>query len=95
MAELLNTDALHHGLDQLPGWEGTLEGIAKTYVFDDFAQALAFVNRVGDEAERVNHHPDITVRWNKVTLELSTHSAGGVTQNDLDLAAKIEGLPTA
>jgi ribonuclease D len=95
MADLLNPDALHHALDRLEGWSGTGEGIAKSYEFRDFAEALAFVNRVGELAEDMNHHPDIEIRWNKVRLGLVTHSAGGVTQADLDLAARIEGLSTA
>jgi 4a-hydroxytetrahydrobiopterin dehydratase len=58
----------------------------------DFAGALAFVNRVGALAEAADHHPDIDIRWNKVTLRLSTHSAGGLTELDLALAAQIDGL---
>ena len=61
--------------------------------FRDFAEALAFVNRVGALAEEANHHPDIDIRWNTVTLRLSTHSAGGViTDRDHELAARIDGL---
>lgn len=93
MADVLNPDALHQGLDQLDGWEGTLEGISKTYRFADFAEAIAFVNRVAEKAEAANHHPDISVSWNKVTLDLVTHSAGGVTQADLDLAERIDANP--
>lgn len=93
MADVLNPDALHHALAELDGWSGTVDGISKTYTFSDFAEAMRFVNWVADLAEEVNHHPDITVRWNKVTCELVTHSAGGVTQNDVDLAAKIDQIP--
>jgi 4a-hydroxytetrahydrobiopterin dehydratase len=60
---------------------------------DDFAGALAFVNLVGEIAERANHHPDIEIRWNTVTLRLSTHSAGGITSADLELAKQIDALP--
>lgn len=59
----------------------------------DFAAALEYVNEVGRLAEARNHHPDISISWNKVTLRLSTHSAGGLTHLDLDLAAEIDGLP--
>jgi 4a-hydroxytetrahydrobiopterin dehydratase len=59
----------------------------------DFAAALAFVNAVGAEAEQRNHHPDIDIRWNTVTLVLSTHSEGGLTEADFDLAAVISRLP--
>jgi len=58
----------------------------------DFAEALAYVNAVGALAEEANHHPDIDLRWNTVRLVLSTHSAGGLTAFDLDLAAAIDGL---
>ena len=90
MADLLNPDALHHGLDQLHGWDGDRSGINKTYRFADFAEAIAFVNRVAGIAEGMNHHPDIHLSWNEVRLEVVTHSVGGVTQNDLDLAARID-----
>jgi 4a-hydroxytetrahydrobiopterin dehydratase len=95
MADLLNPDALQHALDRLDGWEGTTEGIERHYRFPDFAAAMRFVNRVAELAEELNHHPDIDVRWNTVRLGLVSHSAGGVTQADLDLAAKIDGLSTA
>lgn len=93
MADVLNPDALHHGLDTLDGWTGTLEGITKTFTFADFAESMRFVSWVADLAEDVNHHPDIHVSWNTVRLDLVTHSAGGVTQQDLDLAEKVEQIP--
>ena len=59
----------------------------------DFVEALAFVNKVGELAEAANHHPDIDIRWNKVTLRLTTHSEGStITDKDRDLAAQIDGL---
>ncbi len=62
-------------------------------MFADFAQAIAFVNRVAEAAEAANHHPDITVHgWNKVRLELSTHSEGGLTEADFGMAARIDPL---
>ena len=61
-------------------------------VFRDFVAALAFVNRVGELAEVAGHHPDIDIRWNRVRLALVTHSAGGLTQADLDLAGQIDSL---
>ena len=57
-----------------------------------FADALAYVNAVGALAEEMNHHPDIDIRWNRVTLRLSTHDAGGLTQADLELARRIDAL---
>lgn len=65
----------------------------REWKFEDFAQALAFVNRVADVAEAANHHPDILLHgWNKVSLELSTHSEGGLTEADFEMAARIDRL---
>ena len=74
-------------------WERQGGQIVKTHRGKDFAEALAYVNAVGALAEEVNHHPDIEISWNVVTLRLSTHSAGGITQLDLDLARRIDALP--
>lgn len=93
MTDVLNPDALHHALSDLPGWTGTLDGITKTYTFGDFAESMRFVRWVAELAEEENHHPDIHVSWNTVRLELVTHSAGGVTQNDVDLAEKLDQIP--
>ena len=69
--------------------EGALE---RTFQFDDFVAALAFVNRVGELAEAENHHPDIAIHYNRVTLRWWTHTAGGITDRDRDLAVKTSGL---
>lgn len=90
MADVLNADALHHGLDQLDGWEGDLGGIRKTWKYRDFAEAMVFTNRVAELAEAAGHHPDIDIRWNEVTLTFVTHSAGGVTQQDLEMAEQVD-----
>jgi len=77
----------------MAGWDEEGGVLHREFTFDDFAGALAFVNQVGAVAEQVNHHPDIDIRWNTVTLRLSTHSAGGVvTDRDRDLAARIDRL---
>ena len=81
--------ALSEGL----AWARQGAEIVKSHRGKDFAEALAYVNAVGGLAEEVNHHPDIDIRWNVVTLRLSTHSAGGITQRDLDLARRIDALP--
>jgi 4a-hydroxytetrahydrobiopterin dehydratase len=74
-------------------WRRERDAIVREWKFEDFAQAIAFVNRVADVAEAANHHPDILVHgWNKVRLELSTHSEGGLTQADFDMAARIDAL---
>jgi 4a-hydroxytetrahydrobiopterin dehydratase len=77
-------------LRQAPGWERAGGEIRRTYTFDDFRAALAFVNRVGDLAERAAHHPDIDIRYNRVRLALSTHDAGGLSAKDFDLARAID-----
>jgi 4a-hydroxytetrahydrobiopterin dehydratase len=74
-------------------WEREGDAISREFKFADFAAAMAFVNRVADAAESVNHHPDILVHsWNRVRLTLSTHSEGGLTENDFALARTIDGL---
>ncbi|MBI3249380.1 MAG: 4a-hydroxytetrahydrobiopterin dehydratase [Deltaproteobacteria bacterium] len=80
-------------LRSIPGWElAKSKAIQKKFTFPDFKEALAFVNQVGDLAEKSDHHPDIAVNYNKVTLTLSTHSAGGLTSKDFDLAGHIEKI---
>lgn len=74
-------------LAKLPGWTRSGESLSKTYEFKDFSHALGFVNQVGETADSVHHHPDIAIRYNKVTLMLTTHDVGGLTRNDVDLAA--------
>lgn len=74
------------------GWENTGHSLVREFVFSDFADAMAFVNRVAQIAEEQNHHPDITIRWNKVTLDLSTHTSGGLTERDFTLAEAIDSL---
>jgi 4a-hydroxytetrahydrobiopterin dehydratase len=74
-------------------WRAQDQVIVRELSFADFAEAIAFVDRVAAEAERANHHPDILIHgWNKVRLELSTHSEGGLTQADFDLASRIDEL---
>jgi len=76
----------------LPEWTETGGQIHRTYQFKDFVESMKFVNKVAEEAERDQHHPDILIRWNKVTLTLSTHDAGGITSKDFALAGKADGL---
>jgi 4a-hydroxytetrahydrobiopterin dehydratase len=74
-------------------WRREGQAIAREWKLEDFAQAIAFVNRVAEVAEAANHHPDILLHgWNKVRLELSTHSEGGLTQADFDMAARLDAL---
>ncbi|HEX8835060.1 MAG TPA: 4a-hydroxytetrahydrobiopterin dehydratase [Abditibacteriaceae bacterium] len=77
---------------QLNSWSVENESLVRTFEFTDFAHSMIFVGRVADLAESADHHPDIDIRYNKVKLVLSTHSAGGLTQKDIDLATQIEHI---
>lgn len=81
-------------LGGLPGWRYDAErnGIAKSFSFADFGAAFSFMTRVALAAEKADHHPDWSNSWNKVEIALTTHSAGGLTANDVDLARKIDAL---
>ena len=72
------------------GWELKEGQIVKGWKFKDFVEAMAFVNRVAERAEAADHHPDLLIRYNRVTLTLSTHSAGGLTEKDFSLARQID-----
>jgi 4a-hydroxytetrahydrobiopterin dehydratase len=89
---LLDDTAIEEGLQLLPGWERRSNEIVKTFVRNDFANAMTFVNEIAGAAETAGHHPDIDIRWNKVTLALSSHAEGGLTESDFQLAARIEEL---
>lgn len=89
---LLPGDSIAEFIESHPDWTWTDDTIRRTYEFDDFVGAMAFVNKVANESEAANHHPDIDIRWNRVTLVLSTHSEGGLTSADLDLASKCDSL---
>ena len=79
-------------LDALAGWAREGDEIVKIFDCGSFASAIAFVVQVGFLAERADHHPDIDVRWRNVRIALTTHSAKGLTNRDLDLATEIEGI---
>ncbi|MBI3792370.1 MAG: 4a-hydroxytetrahydrobiopterin dehydratase [Gemmatimonadetes bacterium] len=89
-ADRLSDIAIQRALGALPGWARKADVISKTYQRAAFLDGIAFVQRIAMEAEAMDHHPDIDIRYTKVTVTLSTHSAGGITQLDLDLAAKID-----
>lgn len=96
---LLSPDQIQKELAQLKGWQlvPTESGrvgkeIKKTFELNDFVHAMGFVQSVALLAEKANHHPDIDIRWNKVAITLSTHSAGGVTENDISLARAINAI---
>lgn len=90
---LLNENDRNVKLNALKGWNFLNDQIEKEYNLKDFKSALNFINKIGEEAEKMNHHPDILLHsYNKVKITLSTHSEGGVTNNDFKLAEKIENL---
>ncbi|WP_298326536.1 4a-hydroxytetrahydrobiopterin dehydratase [Haloactinopolyspora sp.] len=91
---LYNADDLTAALGELPDWSGDTSGISRTVEAADFPTAIAIVDDVAEAAEAADHHPDIDIRWRKVTFTLSTHSAGGVTQADIDLAHAIDRVIT-
>ncbi len=91
--EVLDAATVDAALADGIAWERQGDELVRVHKERDFAGALDFVNRVGAIAERANHHPDFEIRWNTVTLRLSTHSAGGITNADLELAKQIDALP--
>jgi 4a-hydroxytetrahydrobiopterin dehydratase len=91
----LNDEEIDDRLNGLDGWERDGEAIRRTFELDDFKGSVDFVNRLTPEAEAMNHHPDLEISWNKVTVTLSTHSEGGLTENDFELARRIATLAPA
>lgn len=89
---LLSEAEILAGLEQLDGWTRSGNEIGRSFEFESFAAAMAFVNRVATAAEEADHHPDIDIRYSRVQLSLSTHSAGGLTEHDLRLAGLIDAL---
>jgi 4a-hydroxytetrahydrobiopterin dehydratase len=89
---VLSDDEVEGALADLDGWERAGDEIVREVRFDTFPDAVAFVVRVGFAAEAANHHPDLDVRYNKVRVALSTHSEGGITDKDVDLARSIQGF---
>jgi 4a-hydroxytetrahydrobiopterin dehydratase len=88
--DLLDNEEIEQRLDELGDWDREGDEIQKVFEWDDFSSAIKFVNDVAKLADRYDHHPDIDIRWNKVKLVLSTHSEGGLTAVDFDMANDIE-----
>lgn len=86
----LSEEQVHVYLRKLPGWKHESGAIKKTYAFERFVDAIAFVNDVAKLAEEVDHHPDLIIRYNRVDVLLTTHDSGGVTGKDFMLAEQIE-----
>jgi len=93
--EKLTPDRINEHLADLPQWSLNGDRLQRTLGFDDFNGAIAFVNRLRDLAEGMQHHPDIMIRYNKVTLTLTTHDAGGLTETDFAFARAAEGCVAA
>ena len=89
---VLTAQVLQEKMQALSQWKLEDKAIARHYTFPDFAAAMVFVNAVAREAERIGHHPDIDIRYNKVTLALTTHDQGGVTEKDLEMAHKLDSI---
>lgn len=92
MPKLFDSKEIKAALKELPQWEQSGKAIERTFEFDEFMQAIDFVNGVAELAEEAEHHPDIEINFNKVRLSLSTHSKGGITESDFDLAERIDTL---
>jgi 4a-hydroxytetrahydrobiopterin dehydratase len=88
----LNSRQVIRSLRTTPGWAARAKAIRRRFEFRRFTEAVDFVNRVARRAERRNHHPDIDIRWNKVTLTLSTHSEGGLTSKDFSMARECSAI---
>lgn len=89
---MLSTPEVEDALKRLPGWQREGIAIARIFQFPDFKLAMEFVNKVAAAAEQANHHPDIDIRYNKVTLSLVSHDSGGVTQRDVRMAERINQI---
>lgn len=89
---LLSEAEIEEGLAGLPGWERRGDAIEKKFERGDFAGSIRFVDALAAPAEEMNHHPDLAISWDTVTVTITTHSEGGLTANDLQLAGKIDAV---
>ena len=92
MSDLLETDDLTAALKKCPEWELEKNAITRTIEFEEFNDAIDFVNDLAEIAEEAQHYPDITIRHTKVSLKLTTHDVGGVTELDIELAQRVDNL---
>jgi len=86
----LSEDEIAGRLASVAGWQREGDWLRRAYKFETFPAAIAFVNRVAEAAEALDHHPDITIEYTKVTLRVTTHDAGGLTASDFELATRID-----
>ena len=89
---LLSNEEIDRRLEERPGWERRGDAISRELETADFVGSVDLLNRITPLAEEMNHHPDVAISWNRVTVTLSTHSQGGLTDNDFELAEKIDRL---
>ncbi|MGC2108853.1 MAG: 4a-hydroxytetrahydrobiopterin dehydratase [Candidatus Korobacteraceae bacterium] len=95
MSTVLSDAEVQQALQHLPGWKKNGKAIERMFQFDNFVRAMEFANQIAEAAEAVNHHPDILISYNKVTLTLISHDSGGVTQRDVKMAGRINELSPA
>lgn len=95
MSAVLSDVEIQQALQKFAGWRKNGNAIERVFQFDNFVQAMEFANRIAEAAEAVNHHPDILISYNKVTLTLVSHDSGGVTQRDIKMAARINEFAPA
>ena len=89
---LLSEDDVQRRLGDLDGWRREGDALRREFKFEDFKGSVDFINRITPQAEAMNHHPDLAISWNTVTVTISTHSEGGITENDFELASRIDSL---
>ena len=90
MGKILSSEEVAQGLEGLESWEIVERELIKVFRFGDYLEGIEFAGRCGKIAEEMNHHPDLLVQWRKVTVSISTHSAGGLTALDFEFANKVE-----
>jgi len=95
MADLLSADEVAANLAEVPDWSGDTSGITRKAALPSFLTAITVVDRVAEVAEQMDHHPDIDIRWRNLTFACATHSAGGVTAKDFELARQIDQIIAA
>jgi 4a-hydroxytetrahydrobiopterin dehydratase len=89
---LLSDEEIKERLKEIPGWQHRGESIVKSFDRGDFVGSIKFIDSLVKPAEDMNHHPDLAVSWSQVEVAISTHSEGGITENDFELAKKVEEL---
>ena len=90
--ELLPDDEIESRLGELEGWSRDGDSITKTFKNDDFVGSVRFVDAIVEPAEDMGHHPDLSLSWDEVTVSITNHAAGGLTENDFELAKRIDGI---